>query len=147
MGFWIQTSNFMLFLINRLIKGEIEKSSGQYLGLICDESLTCRDLNSNSRHFSCFTNIFVSCGESCFLVSCVQVAGVAWCATMRIVAGVGDLVQRTRDGQAQVGYSVGGRSGGRVMPCAVCTMHVEMRSADLLVEPQNQGRRFISGLV
>jgi hypothetical protein len=29
----------------------------------------------------------------------VQVAGVAWHATMRIVAGVGDLVQRTGDGR------------------------------------------------
>jgi hypothetical protein len=31
---WIQNSNFMLFVVNVLIKGEIEKSSGQYLGLI-----------------------------------------------------------------------------------------------------------------
>jgi hypothetical protein len=30
--------------------------------------------------------------------------------------------------------------------CAVCTVHVEMRSAGFLVEPQNQGRRFVSGL-
>jgi hypothetical protein len=28
----------------------------------------------------------------------VQVAGAAWRAAMRTVAGVGDLVQRTRDG-------------------------------------------------
>jgi hypothetical protein len=38
----------------------------------CDESLTCRGLNSNAGHFSCFTFIFISCGESCLLVS--------WCA-------------------------------------------------------------------
>jgi hypothetical protein len=38
-----------------------------------------------------------------------------------------------------------GRSGGRVTPCAVCTMHEETRSAGFLVEPQNQGWRF-SGL-
>jgi hypothetical protein len=31
---WIQNSNFVLFVINVLIKGEIEKPSGQYLGLI-----------------------------------------------------------------------------------------------------------------
>jgi hypothetical protein len=49
-------------------------------------------------------------------------------------------VQRTGDSQAQVGYSVAGRSGGRVMPCAVYTVHKEMRSAGFLVEPQNQGR-------
>jgi hypothetical protein len=46
----------------------------------------------------------------------------------------------------QVGYSVTGRSGGRVTPCVVCTVHVEMRSAGFLVEPQNQGRQFGSGL-
>jgi hypothetical protein len=47
---------------------------------------------------------------------------------------------------AQVGYSVAGRSGGRVTLCAVCTVHKETRSLSFLVEPQNQGRRFISGL-
>jgi hypothetical protein len=36
----------------------------------------------------------------------VQVIGVAWWATMRIMAGVEDLVQKTKYGQAQVGYSV-----------------------------------------
>jgi hypothetical protein len=34
MGSWIQTSNFVLSFINRLIKGEIGKPSGQFLGLI-----------------------------------------------------------------------------------------------------------------
>jgi hypothetical protein len=29
---------------------------------------------------------------------------------------------------------------GRVMPCVVCTVHVETRSKDFLVEPQNQCR-------
>jgi hypothetical protein len=38
---------------------------------------------------------------------------------------------------AQVGYSVAGRSRDRVAICAVCTCHVETRSTDLLVEPQN----------
>jgi hypothetical protein len=46
----------------------------------------------------------------------------------------------------QVGYSVAGQSGGWVTSCAVCTMHVETRSVDFLVGPQNQGRRFVSGL-
>jgi hypothetical protein len=32
------------------------------------------------------------------------------------------------------------------MPCAVCTVHVERRSTSFLVEPQNQGLRFIGGL-
>jgi hypothetical protein len=76
------------------------------------------------------------------LSRCVQVARVAWRAATRIIAGVGDLVQRTGDGQAQVRYSVAGRSGGRVMPFAVCTVHEETMSVGFLVEPQNQGQRF-----
>jgi hypothetical protein len=62
---------------------------------------------------------------------------------MRIEAGVGDLVQRIEDGQAQVGYTVVERSRDRVMLCAVYTVHKEMRSAGFLVQPQNQGRRFL----
>jgi hypothetical protein len=46
----------------------------------------------------------------------------------------------------QIGYSVVGQSRGRVAPRAVCTVHVEMRSMCFFVEPQNQGRRFMSGL-
>jgi hypothetical protein len=38
----------------------------------------------------------------------VQVAGVAWRAATRIVAGVGDLVQRTGDGHT--GWVLGGRA-------------------------------------
>jgi hypothetical protein len=75
----------------------------------------------------------------------VQVAGASWRAVTRTVAGVGDLVQRTGM-VAQVGYLVAGQSRGRVAPCAVCTWHVETRSTDFSVEPQNQGRRFVSGL-
>jgi hypothetical protein len=33
-----------------------------------------------------------------------------------------------------------------VIPCAVCTMHMEMRIACFLLEPQNQGRWFVSDL-
>jgi hypothetical protein len=51
----------------------------------------------------------------------VQVAGAAWHAAMRIVVGVGDLVQRIRDGRT--GRVLGGRaverSGG-----AVCGLHL-----------------------
>jgi hypothetical protein len=65
----------MPFVINGLIKEEIEKPSGQYLGLICDESLICRGLNSNPGHFGSFTFIFVSFGESRLLVS--------WCVCGR----------------------------------------------------------------
>jgi hypothetical protein len=47
---------------------------------------------------------------------------------------------------AQVGYSVAGQSRGRVAPCVIYTVHVEMRSTDFLIEHQNQGRRFMSDL-
>jgi hypothetical protein len=47
---------------------------------------------------------------------------------------------------AQVGYSVAGRSRGRVAPCAVCTWHVETRSTSFFVEPQNQGGGGFPGL-
>jgi hypothetical protein len=50
----------------------------------------------------------------------VQVVGAAWRAVTRIMAGVGGLVQRTRDGRT--GRVLGGRaierSGG-----AVCGLH------------------------
>jgi hypothetical protein len=47
---------------------------------------------------------------------------------------------------AHDGYSVAGRSRGRVALCAVCTVHMGTRSASFLVEPQNQDRRFVSDL-
>jgi hypothetical protein len=51
----------------------------------------------------------------------VQVVGAAWRAVTRTVVGVGDLVQRTRDGR--IGRVLGGRvverSGG-----AVCGLHL-----------------------
>jgi hypothetical protein len=46
---------------------------------------------------------------------------------------------------AQVGYSVASRSRGQMTLCVICTVHVETRSVCFLVEPQNQGRWFISG--
>jgi hypothetical protein len=65
----------------------------------------------------------------------VQVTGVAWRVATRIEAEIGDLVQRTWYGQAHVGYSVVGRSRGRVILCAVCTMNKEMRGVSFLVCP------------
>jgi hypothetical protein len=57
----------------------------------------------------------------------VQVTGAAWCAATRIVAGVGDLVQRTGDGRT--GRVLGGwvieRSGG-----AVCGLHHARRDEE-----------------
>jgi hypothetical protein len=57
------------------------------------------------------------------------VTGATWGTATRIVPRVGDLVQRTGDGQAQIGYSVAERSGGQVTSCAVCTVHMKIRSA------------------
>jgi hypothetical protein len=62
---------------------------------------------------------------------------------MRIEAGVGDLVYRTGDGQAQVGYSLARRSRGRVTLCVVYAMRKETRSVSFLVQPQNQGLWFL----
>jgi hypothetical protein len=53
---------------------------------------------------------------------------------VRIEVGVGDLVRRIGDDQAQVSYSVAGRSEGRVIPCAIRIVHVEeTRSTSFLV--------------
>jgi hypothetical protein len=52
---------------------------------------------------------------------------------MRIEAGVGDLVQRTRDSQAQVRLPLSEQSRGQVMLCAVYTVHKEIGSACFLV--------------
>jgi hypothetical protein len=72
----------------------------------------------------------------------VHVAGAAWRAATKIIAGVGDLLQKIGDGQAHVGYSVARRSGGRVTLCAVYIIHKETRCEGFLVWPQNQGRWF-----
>jgi hypothetical protein len=66
----------------------------------------------------------------------MQVTGATWRAVMRILAGVGDLVQRTGDGHT------GRVLGGRVIERSGNTVHMEMRSAGFLIEPQNQGRQF-----
>jgi hypothetical protein len=47
---------------------------------------------------------------------------------------------------AHVGYSVAWRSRGGVALRAICTVHMDSRSVGFLVEPQNQGRRFVNGL-
>jgi hypothetical protein len=86
----------------------------------CDESLTWRGLNWNPGRFNCFTLSFVHLENHVYLFRGVQVAGTAWRAAMRIVEGLGDLVQRTGDGH--IGWVLGGRaierSGG-----TVCGLH------------------------
>jgi hypothetical protein len=51
----------------------------------------------------------------------VQVAGAAWCVVTRIMAGVGDLVQRTGDGRTSRVLS--GRAVER-MGGAVCGLQL-----------------------
>jgi hypothetical protein len=50
----------------------------------------------------------------------VQVAGTAWSAMTRIVAGVGDLMQRAEDGRT--GWVLGGRAIER-SDGVVCGLH------------------------
>jgi hypothetical protein len=47
---------------------------------------------------------------------------------------------------AQVRYSMVRQLRGRVTLCAVCTVPKKARSVGFLVEPQNQGRWFVSAL-
>jgi hypothetical protein len=92
MGSWFQTSNFVLFIVNGLMKGEIEKPSGQLFGLIVmsnwldDVWIRIQDilivLLLSLYHVE--NHICLSHG--------VQVAGAAWWAVTMIVAVVGDLV-------------------------------------------------------
>jgi hypothetical protein len=63
----------------------------------------------------------------------VWMIGATLRAVMRIMSGVGDLVQRTGDDQAQVGYLEAGGLRGRVTLCMVCTVHKETRSTSFLV--------------
>jgi hypothetical protein len=71
--------------------------------------LTWRGLNSNPGQFRFvfLLSLFRLENHVC-LSRGVQVAGAAWRAAMRTVAGVGDLVQRTGDGR--IGRVLGGRA-------------------------------------
>jgi hypothetical protein len=70
-------------------------------------------------HFGFLLPLF--CLENLIRLShCMQVAGAAWCAAMRIVARVGDLVQRTGDGRT--GQVLGGRVIERSSG-AMCGLH------------------------
>jgi hypothetical protein len=74
-----------------------------------------------------FSFIIVSLENRVCLSRGVEVAGAAWRAAMRTVAGVGDLVQRTGDGhtgQVLSGRAVE-RSGG-----TVCGLHLACRNLE-----------------
>jgi hypothetical protein len=78
-------------------------------------------LNSNlgQFHFVFLLSLFHLENHVC-LSHGVQVAGAAWRAVMRIVAGVGDLVQRTGDGRT--GRVLDGRAIER-SDGTVCGLH------------------------
>jgi hypothetical protein len=115
---------------------KIEKLSGQYLSLICDESLISRGLNLNPGYSDGSTILSYSCGESRLFVS--------WCAGGRCgMAGSNKNHGRSRRPSTE---DQGWSSTGRVMMCAVCIVHEKTRSASFLVELQNQDRQFVSGL-
>jgi hypothetical protein len=90
-----------------------------------------------------FSFIFSSFGESRLLVS--------WCAGGRcdMACSDEDRGMSRRPGVEDRGWSHRSSTrvpGGRVAPCAVCTWHVETKSAGFLVEPQNQGGGGFPGL-
>jgi hypothetical protein len=127
----------VLFVVNGLIKGEIEKPSGQYLGLICDESLTCLGLNLNLGHFGGFYLLSLYRVENHVFLPCVVlVIGMSRQAATRIVTGVGDLVQSTRD--ARTCQVLDDRVIERPSD-AVCGLYHAQRDVGCFVWPQNQG--------
>jgi hypothetical protein len=67
LGFKIQTLCFCVVKV--LIKGEIKKPNGQYLGLTCDEQLTCLGLNLNLGNFGGSTLLSILHGETHLSVS------------------------------------------------------------------------------
>jgi hypothetical protein len=120
----ILDSNFKLcdFIVNGLIMGEIEKPSGQFLGLIVMSHWLGKIWIQIRDSFHFIFLLFIFRLENRVFLSCgVQVVGVAWRAAMTTVAGVGDLVQRIGDGYT--GQVLGGwtveRPGG-----TVCGLHL-----------------------
>jgi hypothetical protein len=77
------------------------------------------NLNPGQFHFVFLLSFF--CLENCVCLSRgVHVACPAWCAAMRIMAEVGDLVQRTRDDRT--GWVLGGRAIER-LGGTMCGLH------------------------
>jgi hypothetical protein len=108
------------FVVNGLINGEIEKPSVSFfvwLWWVID--LVKFEFKSRTVSFILLLSLFCLKNRVC-LSRGVQVAGVAWWATMKIVAGVGDLVQRTGDGRT--GRVLGSRMIKRLGD-AVCGLH------------------------
>jgi hypothetical protein len=147
-----------------------EKPSSQFLGLIMMSHWLAEDWIWIWDSLVVLPS-YLFCVENCDCLSRgVQVVGVVWWAVTRIMAEVGDLVQRTGDGR--IGRVLNARTIGRSGD-AVCGLHCawgddereffswaskpsstvcqwfgfKTTGSDFLVETQNQGRRFVSGLV
>jgi hypothetical protein len=89
-----------------------------------------------------FSFTFVSLENHVCLSHGVQVASAAWRAATRIVAGVGDLVQRTEDGRT--GRVLGGGPGDREVGwrrvrSAPCTWRREARVSWLSLKTKVDG--------
>jgi hypothetical protein len=121
MGFWIRTLNFVVFCCQWTQQGGDSETMWLVPLFYCDESLIWRGLNFNLGHFHCFTFIFVRVENRVCLSHGVQMTGATWWAAMRIMAGVGDIVQRIGDGRT--GRVLGGRAierSGDVMCVLYC---------------------------
>jgi hypothetical protein len=103
-------SNFKIcaFVVNGLIKGEIEKPIGQFLSLIVlSHWLSKIWIRIRDGSVVSPLSLFYLENHVC-LSRGVQVAGAIWHAATRIVVGVGDLMQRTGDGHT--GRVLGGQT-------------------------------------
>jgi hypothetical protein len=116
----ILDSNFKLcaFVVNGLIKGEIEKPSGQFLGLIVMSHWLSEVWIRIWDSFVLFFLYLCFVGESRLLVS--------WCADGRcdIACSDEDRGRSRRPGAEDREWSHGSGtrwSRGRLAPCAVCT--------------------------
>jgi hypothetical protein len=102
------------------MKGEIEKSSGQFLGLIVMNHWLA-EVWIRIQDILIVLPLPLFCLENRVCLSHgVQVIGAAWWASTRIMTWVGDLVQRTGDGRTDRvlgGWTIE-RSGD-----AVCGLH------------------------
>jgi hypothetical protein len=114
--------NFKLcaFVINGIIKEEIEKPSGQFLGLIVMNHWFGEVWIQIWDSLVVLTLSFVHLENRVCLSFGVQVAGAAWRVETRIVAGVRDLVQRI--GEGRIGRVLGDRVIERLGD-AVCGLY------------------------
>jgi hypothetical protein len=99
----------------------------------------------NSGHFDFYLYLCFLLENCVCLFRGVQVPGVAWQPATRIVAGVGDLEQRTEDDCTC--WVLGGRTIEKSSD-AVCGLHRarEDEEHEFLDCASKQGRRFVSDL-